>query len=421
MSRSDDEDSRRSLLSRLKSGLASERWIELGALSYLLTIPFGPTLPPLIRAGPLLVLFVGLALATLAPAGGAGRVSYRLVWPFALFAASTGLAIVASTQPDLSAERSRYAPVAFLFFFAAQHIAANPAALRRLGLALSTVFLLIGIDALWQLSTGASLLAGYESQDTRISGSLPHPNDLALIPVLMPLLMLAPMRHATGPRLLALTGSLLALAAVILSSSRTAWIGLATVALAWPWLGGNRRQLAQIIAAAAAFLALAFALDLADLRERVSSAAEWQSQGRFAVWSVAWRMFSEAPILGKGAHLFGEYYALYLSEVDLSPAFVREDRPIPWAHNLYLEFLAERGLVGFTAWAVFVVATVRCALRTPAAYPCGASLAAFLIMGLLDLTFFKDWVALAFCLVAGLAAQLSCRENVSSDATPSAS
>jgi O-antigen ligase len=64
---------------------------------------------------------------------------------------------------------------------------------------------------------------------------------------------------------------------------------------------------------------------------------------------------------------------------------------IPWAHGFYLEQLAERGLLGL---AVIVVAP-SLAWRT-ARRPLRAAMAAFLVMGLMDLTFLKPWVMGAY-------------------------
>ena len=394
------------------------RLIELGGFGYLLTIPLGRDAPDLLRNLLLLLLGAGLlASARSRSAEGAEAFRYKLLIPFGIFVAASLLSTLASSDPALSVERSSHTPIAMLFFFAAQHIASDRSALRRLQLVLCGVLLLLGIDGVWQTASGASLLSG--SQDHllyrgRATGSLPHPNDLALIPILMPFgVSLVVRDRCSGVRLLALASLVLAISTSFLSQSRNAWLGCA-IALGTLLLLGRSWKLALgVSAAAAAVLAVLFAADIANLRTKLGSLASPHSEGRFGLWSVAWRMFAESPVLGKGVHMFGEFYANYLANVDLPARFVREARPIPWPHNLYLELLAERGVVGFAAFGLVVSPGVARATRAARARPpfsqaaaLVASLATFLAMSSLDLTFYKDWVALVFWFLIGLAAQV---------------
>jgi O-antigen ligase len=67
----------------------------------------------------------------------------------------------------------------------------------------------------------------------------------------------------------------------------------------------------------------------------------------------------------------------------ISPAYTY----MPWAHNIFLEQLGERGLLGFIVFIIPVVVAWRFGtIRKRAA------LTAFLVMGLFDLTFLKPWV-----------------------------
>ena len=177
-------------------------------------------------------------------------------------------------------------------------------------------------------------------------------------------------------------------------------------------MAGNDR--AAIAAATASVLLLAVALDLGNLPERLTSLADPSREGRIGLYLTAWQMFLDAPFLGLGNFTFGIHYPSYLDRISLPPGYVPEFRYIPWAHNLYLEALAERGLLGLLSFLALIASlalrgvrglraaqsvelrAIRLALIT--------SLVVLLAMGLFDLTFLKDWVSFLFLLIAGLIA-----------------
>jgi O-antigen ligase len=72
------------------------------------------------------------------------------------------------------------------------------------------------------------------------------------------------------------------------------------------------------------------------------------SDGRIQLWSVAWKMWQEHPVLGVG---IGQYRAVADQYIFGGVGNI--------AHNTYLSFLAETGLVGFVVFislplAIFV-------------------------------------------------------------------
>jgi O-antigen ligase len=93
--------------------------------------------------------------------------------------------------------------------------------------------------------------------------------------------------------------------------------------------------------------------------------------GRFLVWKVSWKMFSDSPVLGVGYSNFSSLYNLYQgrffdqgmgSELERMAA-----SSIPFAFNEYIESLVEFGILGFVVIAVFwflVIKSVRYALRS---------------------------------------------------------
>lgn len=225
--------------------------------------------------------------------------------------------------------------------------------------ALSLLLLALMGASLWQVHTGVHLEAG---RIWRAHGWLPHPNDTAIAAILAPIL--APWTWPVAAGL------------ILLSGSRTALMGLA---VAFLMLTRSWRIRALVIGLAGISLAVF-----------VHAAAVQSLLGRAGAWAVALRMIQTAPWLGMGPQTFVDHYFAWLPATlpfGLTPSL----EFMPWAHNLYLEVLAERGLLGLVAVAVPVSLAWGTATRH-----LRAAIAAFLVMALVDLTFLKPWVAATY-------------------------
>jgi O-antigen ligase len=226
---------------------------------------------------------------------------------------------------------------------------------------------MLGLAYAWLLSTvlsiGASAYVDLSLVRSAWTLSPWHKNDMALLPLILAFLpwwMLAP-------------GS----AVILVSGSRNALLGLLVVTLLrlrglWRWgaLGGIVGTLIALAAREPYLLT--------------------RGTARLGHWLVALQMWMAAPWLGQGPFTFTEFYAKWLPAT-LPFGITPQVAAIPWAHNLYLEVLAERGLLGFAIFAGVATWTLlrgRRATRT--------AMLAFLTMGLFDLTFLKAWVSLAF-------------------------
>jgi O-antigen ligase len=394
---------------------------EIGLLAYLLLIPAGLALPAWPRDAALVTILAGVLAATVF--GGADP-GFRFLLPLALFVGSTALSIFLSARPEQSLARATYAPVAWLVFVAVQTVAVTPAAYRRLLVGLGAVVVIVGADGVGQLLGGRSLIAGSPPFEGRLTASLPHPNDLALIVMLFPVVLagLSATRR-TWPSRLVLVALPLALVTVIGSGSRNAWLGLG-VGLAIVGagaLGGaggaQRRWIVAMTGLALVLFAVAIGLSLGVVADRAARLLDPAREPRLVLWMVALRMFRESPLVGMGLHTFGDFHRPLVDTMALPSTAIRDADAVPWAHDLYLEVLAERGLVGALGFAAPVIAMItglRRHLRAetgvahPIALGLAASLATFLVLGLFDLTFLKDWVLLVFWLLAALVARLPC-------------
>lgn len=70
---------------------------------------------------------------------------------------------------------------------------------------------------------------------------------------------------------------------------------------------------------------------------------------RAYVWHTAWVMFLDRPWTGQGPGMFKDLYYMFLEQAGYIRAELGDRRMMPWAHSLYLEQLAERGIFGLLA------------------------------------------------------------------------
>jgi putative inorganic carbon (hco3(-)) transporter len=133
--------------------------------------------------------------------------------------------------------------------------------------------------------------------------------------------------------------------AILATLTRAVWLSFAgaLVAVAFLfWRCHSRRVLLAIPIAAAAALALLFSSEQlrSTLDDRLNE--EGPIEFRQAVYSGAWEMFLERPLLGWGFHQMQD---------ELPRHVTGYHEKILYAHNTYLELLAEQGAVGFGLYA----------------------------------------------------------------------
>lgn len=182
--------------------------------------------------------------------------------------------------------------------------------------------------------------------------------------------------------------ALLLVAAIVLSQTRGAYLGLAfALAVVLAIKRPPRRVLLPLLAAVAA-LALGFAMLNPTIRYKlgsiikgansaVSTTAKAPDQAigtRLTLWKTGFKMIKDRPVFGAGPANVKKLFPLYCQQ------------PYPentvWGslHNLYIHQAAERGLVGLAALLFLFGAMLAAAIRGYSTAPSGLTLWALAIM-----------------------------------------
>lgn len=220
---------------------------------------------------------------------------------------------------------------------------------------------LIGAYAVWQYMTGAISTSGFFSASgelvARADGGFGGANQLGGFLVILVPLALAGAVLARPARSLFLATPVLAVIGIYASFSRGAWLGLAVVPIVF--LRGRLVVVALPLLVVAALLA---APDLARERLAVSTDQGSELAGRVDMWTTAVAIWAEHPVLGAGIGSFpSEYAQARVAGKQFLPDTLFE--PPPHAHNLFLQSLAEQGLLGLAALVALLSTSVWQCLR----------------------------------------------------------
>jgi O-antigen ligase len=247
----------------------------------------------------------------------------------------------------------------------------------------------------------------------RVQGSFDHPNQFAtFIASLVPLAGVVFLsREFPGPmRLLSLAALALAVPALVFTYSRGSLIAVVLGAIVW--LAFLRPRAAIAIAAVVAISVAALAPS--TLRERFDPDTSHQDlTERIDLWNAAIAMYSEHPVLGVGIN----NYSVAYPDLPRTPSVAPEHRlflegeaqVLPThAHNLYLNTLAEAGLVGAVALLLLIGLSISavyrgCRVTDPigrsACIGIGISLMILLIDSFVDATLFTEAALPLFALL----------------------
>jgi putative inorganic carbon (hco3(-)) transporter len=362
----------------------------IGLVSLAASIPFGRLVSlPLPSVG-LVDVLVALTLAAWLARGLAARrlavSSAPLLWPLGVFLwfGAMSLLLAASWQQGVL-EWLKWAEFAAVYLVATQVLG------RR---HVRWVLIVLFSVAACEVALGAFQFAkhiGPEAFDisgrfTRAYGTLQQPNPYAgylgyLMPVALSLAIGALAGWWTSGRpklllfgLLAATMTFSLLLGIGLSWSRGAWLGAAT-AIIVVFAFRSRRAMLVTGGLVLALCVIVLLIGVARLPTAISgritalssyvigpdlTATEITDQNfsimeRLAHWQAGIRIFNDSPWIGVGIGNYGAAYARY--------ALPHWYEPLGHAHNLYINFLAETGVLGAAAFLVLWASAAAVAYR----------------------------------------------------------
>jgi O-antigen ligase len=218
-------------------------------------------------------------------------------------------------------------------------------------------------------------------------------------------------------RILALNALVVPAAALLLTFSRSAWLGAALAFVVI--LAGERRAASRIaIAVAALLLTLAIALPsmtalgalglerALEARARsVLDLSSWQAS-RLHIWHDSVTLIASRPVFGYGPDNVGLVFPLFQTG-NWAPLPGGLAQPIDKAHAETLQVAATQGLVGLGAYAFMIVAFIRAfwkGRRNPVAVPMFAAWVGYQVT--LQLNFSAPPAAMPFWIFAGAAIEM---------------
>ena len=322
-------------------------------------------------AKPFHIVLPLMAFAVLAYGVLLGRgVALRSVWwtPAAvlLFLVATLVSAMHALEPSRSETKLFLLIAAVALFFAVLQLAHDRRRLRVIVGGAIVGLLIAAVQGLEQRYAGLPGAIGFVSGGhfvARVQGSFGHPNDYGgyLAFVLPIAAVVACSRAFSRPlRLLALAAALAALPALAFSYARGAMLALAIASLVW--LVILRPRLALVAGGVAAVLA--FTLAPSALRDRFDPKSSQEDVPlRADIWSSALDIYSAHPALGVGVGNFPVAYAALPSTLaNASQRRLLNQHGLlipPHAQNLYLNVLAEEGIVGVFALVLLALALIR--------------------------------------------------------------
>jgi putative inorganic carbon (HCO3(-)) transporter len=208
-------------------------------------------------------------------------------------------------------------------------------------------------DVLYPVQEEISQIPAWEG---RITSFLEHYNGLAgYINLVMPF-SLAFATGGSDPVLRTWSKWCLALGgtALLLTQSRGGLLAFVAILLIYACLSARDRKTRMRRVAIVLVVCLLAGVAAGFFFQRLSEIDDFTTVSRLAIWGGAFTVFARSPMFGTG---FGNLRGLMGGLLNLPDGWTGD------AHNLYLELLAETGLIGFLVFISLIIYALRTALR----------------------------------------------------------
>lgn len=233
---------------------------------------------------------------------------------------------------------------------------------------LAWLFASFAAGALLSVAYGV-LSGGTANVDGRLGGAGLGANiigDLSSVAAILSATLAMQRDWSRGARGVFLLFAALSVVSVFLTASREAVLGLGMAIIIAPLVARRGRRLAVAagaLGAAVSAIVLFLAFTPAQVRSHLF-APDPTGSGRTNIWEVGLRMVAAHPFRGIGAGNFSNTTIHYLfrpGALQYSSYIVDQPKV---AHNIYLEVLAELGVVGLAMFLLLVGFCLLCALRS---------------------------------------------------------
>jgi O-antigen ligase len=247
-----------------------------------------------------------------------------------------------------------------------------------------------------------------------LNPALVVPNDLVLAVILLPLLIAYyQISRNQWTRVFCAVFLVALCIAIYRVQSRLCLLTLALILVIQLYRYRRRHFLKILIAASFALFVLDLVLDLNILYHMLTLS---RKNTRLSIWGSGLIAADSHPIIGLGPGQFDRAYLLGTASTTFPDWIMVDSRGMPWAHNLYLESLIERGVLGLVTlllllWVIFssLYRKMKKSSGENRLKYAAIVLAfiAFLFAGIFELTLQRSWVANLLLLFWGLSARLA--------------
>jgi putative inorganic carbon (HCO3(-)) transporter len=183
---------------------------------------------------------------------------------------------------------------------------------------------------------------------------------------------------------------------------------------------GSRKQKGTLLAGLVAAVSVLYLLKSILNPVHTSEMVGFDAFSRLLLWGIAWNSFIHSPVVGVG---WGGFSGLYGSELTSFSAWMPAG--VSEVHNIYLQLLAETGLVGATAFFWLVVHSWRQAriqlrrasdsIDSALAFGVLGGLLSVLVHGFVDVPFRPQPGTLFWVLLALLVASIRMRSRLNGE------